>query len=75
MAAITGDTVSLTVTMAVLLSLLPLTSTTLKLTTLFPISSQVKDVRPRLISSIPQASELPLSISLTAILASPFPSR
>src|SRR4030042_2060194 len=71
----TGEIVSITVTVAVHWSVLPLLSVTVRVTVFAPISAQVKSVTSRTMLAIPHASLLPLLISAAVIVTLPVASR
>src|SRR4030043_73975 len=71
----TGEIVSITVTVAVHWSVLPLLSVTIRVTVFTPISEQSKSVISSTIPAIPHASELPLFISAAVIVILPVASR
>src|SRR4030043_257181 len=70
-----GEIVSITVTVAVHWSVLPLLSVTVNVTMLAPISAQVKSVISSTILAIPHASLLPLLMSAATIVILPVASR
>src|SRR4030043_188739 len=70
-----GEIVSITVTVAVHWSVLPLLSVTVKVTMLAPTSEQVKSVTSNTMLAIPHASLLPLLMSAAAIVTLPVASR
>src|SRR5690606_7634084 len=67
----TGAMMSSTVTIAVAVSVLPLTSVTVRVTVLSPTSPQSKLFWLSVIEAIPQVSAEPLSISAAVMLAFP----
>src|SRR4030066_136719 len=70
-----GEIVSITVTVAVHWSVLPLLSVTVRVTVLPPISAQVKSVILSTRLAMPHASLLPLFTSAAAIVTLPVASR
>lgn len=74
-ANITGDTVSSTVTIALLEALLPEASITVRVTVFVPKSEQPNIFWLRLKLETPQLSLLPLFTSVAVVLAVPFASR
>ena len=72
---VVGEIVSITVTVEVQLLELPLTSVTVKVTTFAPTSAHVNDVAVDTYVAIPQASELPLSMSFAVNVTLPVLSK
>src|SRR4030043_509537 len=71
----TGEIVSITVTVAVHWSVLPLLSVTVRATVFPPTSAQVKSVISSTMLAMPHASLLPLFMSAAAIVTLPVASR
>src|SRR4030042_1076531 len=71
----TGEIVSMTVTVAVHWSVLPLLSVTVSVTVFAPTSTHAKSVTSSTMLAIPHASLLPLLISAAAIVTLPVVSR
>ena len=72
---ITGAILSSTVTVAVLLALLPFTSSTVNVTVFAPKFVQLKLVLSKLIVLMPQLSLEPLLMFAVVMLAAPFASN